>query len=65
MAGRGEGCDHPRSDRDDSEGYLVRVVRDRRGNHFWASREMRPMAREESEGFVTYSAGSYGEGVRT
>ncbi len=47
-------------DRDDSEEYLVRVVKDRRGNHFWASREMRPMAREESEGFVTYSAGSYG-----
>ena len=46
--------------RDDSQEYLVRVVKDRRGNHFWASREMRPMAREESEGFVTYSAGSYG-----
>ena len=47
-------------DRDDSEEYLVRVVKDRRGNHFWASREMRPMAREESEGFVTYSAGRFG-----
>ena len=47
-------------DRDESEEYLVRVVTDRRGNYFWASREMRPMAREESEGFVTYSAGSYG-----
>ena len=44
----------------DSEEYLVRVVKDRRGNHFWASREMRPMAREESEGFVTYSAGRFG-----
>lgn len=40
-------------DRDDSEEYLVRVVTDRRGNYFWASRGMRPMAREESEGFVT------------
>ena len=49
-----------RLDRDDSEEYLVRVVRDRRGNYFWASREMLPMAREESEGFVTYSAGSNG-----
>lgn len=47
-------------DRDDAEEYLVRVVRDRRGNYFWASREMRPMAREESEGFVTYSAGRFG-----
>ena len=47
-------------DRDDSEEYLVRVVKDRRGNHFWASREMLPMAREESEGFVTYSAGRFG-----
>ncbi len=47
-------------DRADSEEYLVRVVKDRRGNHFWASREMRPMAREESEGFVTYSAGRFG-----
>jgi len=47
-------------DRDDSEEYLVRVVKDRRDNHFWASREMRPMAREESEGFVTYSAGRFG-----
>lgn len=43
-----------------SEEYLVRVVKDRRGNYFWASREMRPMAREESEGFVTYSAGRFG-----
>ncbi len=47
-------------DGDDSEEYLVRVVRDRRGNHFWASREMLPMAMEESEGFVTWSAGKYG-----
>lgn len=47
-------------DSDDSEEYLVRVVTDRRGNYFWASREMRPMAREESEGFVTYSAGRFG-----
>ena len=47
-------------DRDDSEEYLARIVKDRRGNHFWASREMRPMAREESEGFVTYLAGRYG-----
>ena len=47
-------------DRDDSEEYLVRIVKDRGGNHFWASREMRPMAREESEGFVTYSAGRFG-----
>ena len=47
-------------DRAGSEEYLVRVVKDRRGNHFWASREMRPMAREESEGFVTYSAGRFG-----
>lgn len=47
-------------DRDESEEYLVRVVTDRRGNYFWASREMRPMEREESEGFVTYSAGRFG-----
>ncbi|MCY3546555.1 MAG: hypothetical protein OXH49_06705 [Gemmatimonadetes bacterium] len=47
-------------DTDDSEEYLVRVVKDRRGNHFWASREMRPMAREESGGMVTYSAGASG-----
>lgn len=47
-------------DRGTSEEYLVRVVRDRRGNYFWASREMKPVAREESDGFVTYSAGSFG-----
>ena len=47
-------------DRGDSEEYLVRVVKDRRGNYFWASRDMRPMAREESGIFVTYSAGAGG-----
>ena len=47
-------------DRGDSEEYLVRVVKDRRGNHFWASREMRPMTKEESGIFVTYSAGAGG-----
>ncbi len=47
-------------DRGDSEEYLVRVVKDRRGNYFWASREMRPMARTESGIFVTYSAGAGG-----
>lgn len=31
-----------------------------RGNYFWASREMRPMTREESGIFVTYSAGAGG-----
>ena len=39
-----------RLDRDDSEEYLVRIVTDRRGNYFWASREMLPMVRDESEG---------------
>ena len=47
-------------DRGDSDEYLVRVVKDRRGNYFWASREMRPMTREESGIFVTYSAGAGG-----
>ncbi len=47
-------------DRGDSEEYVVRVVKDRRGNYFWASREMRPMTREESGIFVTYSAGAGG-----
>ncbi len=46
--------------RDESEEYLVRVVRDRGGNYFWASREMLPMERMETEGFVTWSAGAYG-----
>ena len=45
---------------EDSEEYLVRIVRDRRGNYFWASRKMRPMVKEESGGFVTWSAGAYG-----
>ena len=49
-----------RLDPAESEEYLVRVIKDRAGNHFWASREMLPMVKLETEGFVTYSAGSYG-----
>ena len=40
---------------EESDEFLARVVVDREGNYFWASREMRPMVRLVSGSYVTYA----------
>ena len=41
---------------EESDEYAVRVVVDREGNYFWASREMKPMVKVLSGSYVTYAA---------
>jgi len=41
---------------EESDEYAARVVVDREGNYFWASREMKPMVKVLSGSYVTYAA---------